>query len=141
MMDEKRVRQVLLNLLGNAVKFTDNGNIALRVTCTPRENAHVQIGFEVADTGVGMSKDQLETIFQPFEQVGDLERRFGGTGLGLAISRQLVRMMNSDVRVVSRSGEGSRFSFDLLTPLVEVDIALRTASAGFPVIRDRSERY
>jgi len=52
MMDEKRVRQVLLNLLGNAVKFTDNGNIALRVTCTPRENAHVQIGFEVADTGL-----------------------------------------------------------------------------------------
>jgi signal transduction histidine kinase/DNA-binding NarL/FixJ family response regulator len=135
MMDEKRVRQVLLNLLGNAVKFTDNGNIALRVTCTPRENAHVQIGFEVADTGVGMSKDQLETIFQPFEQVGDLERRFGGTGLGLAISRQLVRMMNSDVRVVSRSGEGSRFSFDLLTPLVEVDIALRTAKrrvSGYP---------
>ena len=135
MMDAKRVRQVLLNLLGNAVKFTDAGNIALRVTCTPRENAHVQIGFEVADTGVGMSRDQLETIFQPFEQVGDLERRFGGTGLGLAISRQLVRMMNSDVRVLSRPGEGSVFSFDLLVPQVEVDIALRQAKrrvSGYP---------
>jgi len=95
----------------------------------------VLLGFEVADTGVGMTKDQFETIFQPFEQVGDLERRFGGTGLGLSISRQLVRMMSSDIKVDSHPGRGSRFSFELLVPLVEVDIALRPARrrvSGYP---------
>jgi len=127
MIDEKRVRQILLNLLGNAVKFTDNGNISLSVRSVSQEDAHALLGFEVADTGVGMTKDQFETIFQPFEQVGDLERRFGGTGLGLSISRQLVRMMSSDIRVDSHPGQGSRFSFELLVPLVEVDIALRPA--------------
>jgi len=135
MMDEKRVRQVLLNLLGNAIKFTDNGNISLSVGSSPQEDAHVLLRFEVADTGVGMTRDQFETIFQPFEQVGDLERRFGGTGLGLSISRQLVRMMSSDIRVISHAGQGSRFSFELLVPLVEVDIALRPAKrriSGYP---------
>ncbi|HSY29417.1 MAG TPA: response regulator [Burkholderiaceae bacterium] len=135
MIDEKRVRQILLNLLGNAVKFTDNGNISLSVRSAAQEDAHVLLGFEVADTGVGMTKDQFETIFQPFEQVGDLERRFGGTGLGLSISRQLVRMMSSDIKVDSHPGRGSRFSFELLVPLVEVDIALRPARrrvSGYP---------
>lgn len=135
MIDEKRVRQVLLNLLGNAVKFTDSGHISLNVGSVQRGNGLVELQFEVADTGVGMTKDQFETIFQPFEQVGDLERRFGGTGLGLSISRQLVRMMNSDIRVDSQPGKGSSFSFDLLVPQVDVDIALRPARrrvSGYP---------
>jgi signal transduction histidine kinase/DNA-binding NarL/FixJ family response regulator len=127
MLDEKRVRQILLNLLGNAVKFTDKGHISLRVESKVQKGGTVLLGFAVIDTGVGMAPEQFETIFQPFEQVGDLERRFGGTGLGLSISRQLVRMMNSDIRVVSEPGKGSTFSFDLQVPLVEVDIALRPA--------------
>jgi len=125
LIDEKRVRQVLLNLLGNAVKFTDHGHISLRVTALRGADGQVALTFDVEDTGVGMTRDQFETIFQPFEQVGELERRFGGTGLGLSISRQLVRMMNSDIKVDSQPGKGSRFSFELAVPIVEVDQALR----------------
>jgi signal transduction histidine kinase/DNA-binding NarL/FixJ family response regulator len=127
MFDEKRVRQILLNLLGNAVKFTDKGQISLKVGSTVQKDGTAVIGFAVIDTGVGMAPEQFETIFQPFEQVGELERRFGGTGLGLSISRQLVRMMNSDIKVDSVLGRGSSFSFELQVPLVDVDIALRPA--------------
>jgi signal transduction histidine kinase/DNA-binding NarL/FixJ family response regulator len=126
--DEQRLRQILLNLLGNAVKFTDNGQITLRVRSAPRENGQALVSFDVIDSGVGMQQKELETIFQPFEQVGDLERRFGGTGLGLSISRQLVRLMDSDIQVESQPGKGSRFSFELLLPVVEVDVALRTVA-------------
>jgi len=127
MLDEKRVRQVLLNLLGNAVKFTDKGHISLKIGSVVQKDGTAVLGFSVIDTGVGMAQEQFETIFQPFEQVGELERRFGGTGLGLSISRQLVRMMNSDIKVDSELGKGSTFSFDLQVPLVEIDIALRPA--------------
>jgi signal transduction histidine kinase len=112
--DEKRLRQVLLNLLGNAVKFTDRGEIGLRMRSAPADDGRVELEFEVRDTGIGMRADQLERIFHPFEQVGDVSRRYGGTGLGLSISRQLVRLMGSDIRVESRPGEGSVFSFRLL---------------------------
>jgi signal transduction histidine kinase/ActR/RegA family two-component response regulator len=125
--DEKRVRQILLNLLGNAVKFTDSGSVSLIVNSTPQAYGQALLSFDVIDTGVGMTQDQFETIFRPFEQVGDLEKRFGGTGLGLSISRQLVRLMDSDIRVESKPGEGSRFSFDITAPMVDVDIALRPA--------------
>ena len=83
LVDEIRLRQILLNLLGNAVKFTDTGQIILRVRSVPQDSAHTMLRFDVVDTGVGMGHDQFETIFQPFEQVGDPERRAGGTGLGL----------------------------------------------------------
>lgn len=127
MLDEKRVRQVLLNLLGNAVKFTDKGRISLQVSSGAQKDGAASLSFVVVDTGVGMAPEQFETIFQPFEQVGELERRFGGTGLGLSISRQLVRMMNSDIKVESVLGKGSTFRFDLQVPMVEVDVALRPA--------------
>ncbi|RFP21869.1 response regulator [Duganella sp. BJB488] len=115
LVDEKRLLQILLNLLGNAVKFTDQGRVALAVSGTglPGADGRVAIRFEVSDSGVGMSADQLDTIFQPFEQVGEAERRFGGTGLGLSISRQLVRMMDSEIHVDSAPGVGSRFWFEL----------------------------
>jgi signal transduction histidine kinase/CheY-like chemotaxis protein/HAMP domain-containing protein len=115
LLDEKRMLQILLNLLGNAVKFTDLGQVSLRVTraATAHADGCVPLRFEVADSGVGMAADQLESIFQPFEQVGATERRFGGTGLGLSISRQLVRMMDSEIHVTSEPGVGSRFWFDL----------------------------
>ncbi len=107
--DEKRLRQILLNLLSNAVKFTDRGQVTLRVRFFPP----ARLRFEVQDSGVGIGKDQLETIFEPFEQVGDMRRRLGGTGLGLAISRQFVRLMGGEIRVESCVGQGSTFSFEL----------------------------
>ncbi|HZW22803.1 ATP-binding protein [Noviherbaspirillum sp.] len=119
MMDEKRLRQVLLNLLGNAIKFTDRGQVKLRVAQLPAAEGRARIQFEVSDTGIGMEEDQFARIFEPFEQVGDVQRRLGGTGLGLSISRQLVRMMGSDIAVRSRPGGGSVFSFELGLALAE----------------------
>ena len=82
--DEKRLRQVLLNLLGNAVKFTDRGQVRLGVSRLSAADGEVRLRFEVQDSGIGVGVDQFESIFQPFEQVGDVHRRFGGSGLGLA---------------------------------------------------------
>lgn len=86
LLDEKRLLQILLNLLGNAVKFTDQGQVSLHVTSAalPGADGRLALCFEVSDSGVGMSADQLDSIFQPFEQVGEAQRRLGGTGLGLA---------------------------------------------------------
>ena len=111
--DDKRLRQVLLNLLDNAVKFTDHGGVGLRVCRLDDGQAIARLRFEVQDTGVGIAPEQLDAIFLPFEQVGDPQRRFGGTGLGLAITRQLVRRMGSEVRIDSEPGRGSRFWFDV----------------------------
>ena len=115
--DEKHLRQVLLNLLGNATKFTDRGEVGLRVTSLPGGDEAALIRFEVRDSGIGITDADLRTLFQPFQQVGDIERRRGGTGLGLAISRQLVRLMGSDIAVTSVSGQGSVFAFELRLPL------------------------
>lgn len=118
--DETRLRQVLLNLLGNAVKFTDRGAVRLRVGPLPaREQGSALLRFEVIDDGVGIAADQQQAIFRPFEQAGDASRRAGGTGLGLAISQQLVRLMGGDLQVESAPGEGSRFWFDVSLTVVE----------------------
>ncbi|WP_177187807.1 ATP-binding protein [Formivibrio citricus] len=111
--DEKRLRQVLLNLLGNAVKFTDRGEVTLRVRCLSREKETAHLRFEITDTGIGIPAEQMGTLFQPFEQAGELRRRVGGTGLGLSISRQLVQLMGGDIHVESLPGTGSRFWFDI----------------------------
>jgi PAS domain S-box-containing protein len=107
--DEMRLRQVLLNLLSNAIRFTAEGGVRLRVGFVPP----ARLRFEVQDTGIGMDEARLEAIFLPFEQVSDTRYRFGGTGLGLAISRQLVRLMGGEIHVESRPGTGSTFSFEL----------------------------
>ncbi len=112
-LDDKRLRQVLLNLLGNAIKFTDRGTVSLVVTSARGQDGEARIRFEVRDTGVGMDAVQLQRIFQPFEQVGALQRRSGGTGLGLSISRQLVRAMHGDIEVASEVGHGSVFAFEI----------------------------
>jgi signal transduction histidine kinase len=107
--DERRLRQVLLNLLDNAVKFTERGQVALRVT---RCGAS-QLRFEVSDTGIGISDEQIRHLFRPFEQVGDAHLRSRGTGLGLAICRQFVQLMGGDIHVHSRLGVGNTFWFEL----------------------------
>ncbi len=118
--DETRLRQVLLNLLGNAVKFTHAGQISLRVRANlaSAPQPTVLLTFEVADTGVGIDADQLEWIFQPFEQAGAVNLRVEGTGLGLTISRQLVQLMGSELHVQSEPGQGSVFWFEARLPLV-----------------------
>jgi predicted ATPase/signal transduction histidine kinase/CheY-like chemotaxis protein/tRNA A-37 threonylcarbamoyl transferase component Bud32 len=115
--DEKRLRQVLINLLGNAIKFTDKGQVTLRISAM----SDGIFKFEVADTGVGMTEEELQKIFKPFEQVGDTQKRAEGTGLGLAISRQLLELMGSEIKVKSELGKGSTFYFDLALKIVAVE--------------------
>jgi signal transduction histidine kinase len=128
--DEKRLRQVLLNLLDNAVKFTDSGTVTLRVETVRRAVSDPKTGhrpvstiirFEIEDTGGGMASDQLEKIFLPFEQVGDMRRRAAGTGLGSAISRQLVELMGGALQVRSQAGVGSLFWFEVELPVVDIE--------------------
>ncbi|MDB9510310.1 CHASE3 domain-containing protein [Kamptonema animale CS-326] len=123
--DEKRLRQVLINLLGNAVKFTDRGGVTFKVGVIESStieqeasslNAINKIRFQIEDTGVGMSQEQRQKIFIPFEQVGDTKRMAEGTGLGLAISSKIVEVMGSKICVTSQLEKGSQFWFDLDLP-------------------------
>ncbi len=110
--DPTRLRQVLANLLGNAVKFTERGSVTLRVRLlNGSEYSEPKLQFAVVDTGIGIAADNLEKLFVPFTQADEsVTRRFGGTGLGLAISRQLVHMLGGDITVDSRPGHGSTFT-------------------------------
>ncbi|MEH2193785.1 MAG: ATP-binding protein [Nostoc sp.] len=119
--DVKRLRQVLLNLLGNAIKFTDAGqvNFNIEVIDQPPNDGQImkhRLRFTVEDTGIGITLAELSQIFLPFEQVGEKKRQAEGTGLGLAITRQLVQMMGSDIQVKSHIGQGSSFWFELEMP-------------------------
>jgi len=107
--DQKRIRQVLINLLGNAIKFTQAGEVRLEVSCILSNTDDTALRFSVVDTGVGIGLDQVQRIFHPFEQAGNAIDRSGGTGLGLSITRHIVRMMGGDIRVESEIGRGSRF--------------------------------
>jgi signal transduction histidine kinase/CheY-like chemotaxis protein/HPt (histidine-containing phosphotransfer) domain-containing protein len=112
--DPFRLRQVLTNLIGNAIKFTDEGTVSLCVTAADVDATHKEINFAVVDTGIGISSNKKDLIFESFAQEdGSTTRRFGGTGLGLSISKQLVGMMGSEIRVESEIGAGSSFSFSL----------------------------
>ena len=124
--DEKRLRQVLLNLLGNAAKFTSSGRISLLVSQVSRTEDRATLRFEVQDSGPGIAPEELDRIFRPFEQAGEMHRREGGTGLGLAISRQLIRLMGSEILVQSRVGQGSSFWFELDVPVAETSAAETT---------------
>ena len=138
--DEKRLRRVLLNLLGNAVKFTDEGEIELRVAAAPAGPDTMRLRLSVRDTGVGLAPADLETIFEPFEQTGDPGRRSGGTGLGLSISRQLARSLGSEIEVASAPGRGSTFAFELVVPLEEVPPPALVEADDAPAIGYRGAR-
>lgn len=110
--DPGRLRQILINLVGNAIKFTQTGEVVVRVAVKSECETAVRLLFSVRDTGVGIPPEKLETIFQPFEQAdGTITRRYGGTGLGLAISTQLAELMGGAILVESKPGGGSTFSF------------------------------
>ncbi|MEG4211825.1 AAA family ATPase [Microcoleus sp. S13_B4] len=128
--DEKRLRQILINLLGNAVKFTEKGGVTFKVDSVrtgqsvsspmgDNQSLIAKIRFQVEDTGIGIEPEQVSKIFLPFEQVTGSVRQTEGTGLGLAISRQLVEMMGGELKVESSLGKGSNFWFELEIPVAE----------------------
>jgi two-component system, sensor histidine kinase and response regulator len=112
--DELRLRQVLQNLVGNAVKFTDHGEVRLEVSCSEQNANSARLIFSVVDTGIGIAEERQAAIFDPFVQADvNTTRRFGGTGLGTTIARELVRMMGGDIKITSALEHGSRFWFEL----------------------------
>ena len=116
--DAQRLKQVLLNLVGNAIKFTERGGVTLRLTPLLAPDGWARVAFEVRDTGIGMPPDAQERLFQPFHQIdGTRNRRRGGTGLGLAISQRIVEAMGGTIQVHSEVGRGSSFYFSLTLEL------------------------
>ncbi|MDF9393315.1 MULTISPECIES: response regulator [Methylococcus] len=131
--DPTRIRQVLTNLLGNSIKFTENGEVSVKVMQAEASDGRTNLSFEIRDTGIGIAPEVQPRLFQPFTQAdGSTARRFGGTGLGLSICRNLVELMGGSIGLESAPGQGSRFWFTL--PLEQVS----TASA--PPLPDFSHR-
>jgi PAS domain S-box-containing protein len=133
--DPGRLGQVLLNLANNAVKFTERGEVIVAIKLVEQTAQSVSLRFEVRDTGIGMSPEEQQRLFQPFSQAdASISRRYGGTGLGLAISRNLVRMMGGELQLNSASGAGSCFYFTL--PFrVHAGVAATTGRSGTRTLR------
>jgi signal transduction histidine kinase/CheY-like chemotaxis protein len=124
--DEARLRQVLINLTGNAVKFTDKGGVSIEAHLVEKEN-DARVRIDVRDTGIGIPENMQATIFNEFSQAGpDAQRRNEGTGLGLAIARKIVRAMGGDISLASKHGEGSTFSFEIALGYEEAETAPAT---------------
>ena len=115
--DPNRINQIFLNLIGNAIKFTDHGSVSLTCDIRSQETEKIMLEFKVADTGIGISEEYVGKIFESFTQAGtDTARKFGGTGLGLTISKQLVDLMEGEILVESKEGAGTTFT--VLIPLI-----------------------
>ena len=128
--DPTRVRQVLMNLIGNAIKFTEQGEVAVSAVVAGGDTNRASVRFRVCDTGIGISEDQLASIFREFSQAdASMTRRYGGTGLGLAISRKLVALMGGELTVTSEVGRGSEFGFTLSFPIAAAAPQAQTGSA------------
>jgi PAS domain S-box-containing protein len=135
--DEHRLRQILINLIDNAVKFTEQGGIVIRIAVTSGNGDNRRLSVEVRDTGPGIAKEERERVFQAFEQTASGRLSKGGTGLGMAISRRYARMLNGDITLQSRLGEGSIFRMEIgvqeaARPDVKEKISLRRISGLVP---------
>lgn len=119
---KKRVKQILLNLLSNAAKFTEDGSVTLKVKSLNEENFEYLL-FDIIDTGIGIPTDQLDKIFDEYSQVNSSRSsKFAGTGLGLDISRKLARMMGGDITVTSKYGKGSIFTIKIPVELKDDEV-------------------
>jgi signal transduction histidine kinase/DNA-binding response OmpR family regulator len=137
--DPTRVRQILLNLVGNALKFTERGSIRIRVGTEPLGAGRTVLALAVTDTGIGLSPEQCAGLFQPFAQAdSSTTRRFGGTGLGLSIVRRLAQLMQGDIKVESKVGVGSTFTVTLAFRAAPVDSPIRSLTQ--PASRPRPKR-
>ncbi|MEO0490047.1 MAG: response regulator, partial [Cyanobacteria bacterium J06659_2] len=141
-LDEQRFRQVLFNLLGNAIKFTDQGTVTLRASATAAADAAEisRLRFTVEDTGMGIADQDIDKLFQAFEQVGNRQRYAEGSGLGLAISQTIVQLMGSEIQVQSELGEGSQFSFAIGVPLASEQDIPRVSTIDHSIIGYEGER-
>ena len=127
--DPMRLRQILVNLVGNAIKFTERGSVRIRLGCVPSESGQTFFQYKIIDTGIGMTEDQVDRLFKPFTQADvSTTRRFGGTGLGLSISKRLAQGLGGDVEVISEFGAGSEF-------IVTVDAG---SQAGVKMVKQQS---
>ena len=157
--DDKRLKQVLVNLIGNAIKFTEKGKVTLSIGLEDSQTP--KLTFDIIDTGIGMSPDQTQKLFQPFTQAdASVDRKFGGTGLGLTISQRLARMLNGDIEFKSELGKGSTFTLTievgslngvqliepkLLTPSIETEslpdgeVSRPRLTGRYLVVDDRRE--
>lgn len=127
--DPGRIRQVLLNLLGNSIKFTQTGHVLLEIRCIKKKDDNATFCFRVEDTGIGISEEQQPLLFKPFTQAdSSTTRKFGGTGLGLSICHQIIKLMDGQIKIQSEPGKGSAFSFKINLPLAEAPEALRMHS-------------
>jgi hypothetical protein len=139
--DQVRLSQVVMNLLVNAIKFTEKGYVAFRISCVKKDDAEVTLHFEVTDSGIGMTQEQMDKLFVPFQQADvSTTRKFGGTGLGLSISKRLLEMMGSTLQVQSELGQGSRFYFDVTFKRGSARVVVANELKGLSVvIADDSE--
>ena len=132
--DALRLTQVLINLIGNAIKFTLSGHITLQVHCPRQENGRAELAIRIEDTGIGMTPEQVAGLFQPFTQAdSSVTRKFGGTGLGLVITKRLIEMMGGTIAVDSTPQEGSTFRFNVFLGIGTPELR-RTASANYRVL-------
>ena len=134
--DETRVRQIVLNLISNALKFTETGGVTVRMRAAPAADGDGGVEIVVADTGIGMNPEQVQALFRPYAQAdASTARKFGGTGLGLAICRKLSSMMGGEIGVESEAGAGSSFRVWLPLPEAESQAAEATEAESLPTLR------
>lgn len=137
--DSVRLTQILTNLIGNSIKFTENGKVQVDIVCSNLDKQFSNITFLITDTGIGISDDKKHLIFSRFSQGGDdMNRRFGGTGLGLNITQSLTRLLGGKISFESQEGKGSTFRIDLKFEIAEDDKLIDSTVSGFKKFKDRN---
>jgi PAS domain S-box-containing protein len=139
--DPVRLRQILINLVGNAIKFTDRGSVGITLDCSPGGDGRAIVRFAVSDTGIGIPPEKIADAFEPFTQADtSTTRRYGGTGLGLAISKRLAKMLGGDIDVVSEPGKGSTFSLTICSAPLDMRLDSDTRPAKTPASATRGNQ-